>query len=1007
MKLSHITIGCFLVVVCDKAFLLAAEQNKDLGRKAEYVSAVARGVGLLPWQERGVSEQERAFRESIERRKDKILAKQTEVQHPVMLSQEDFERARQNIIAFEWARQWFSAHKGVADAIVDQSDDYIDRMIPELTPMNPYGATCPNCVGKQSQEAVGRELLSWDYRNPEVCTCTRCGQVYPSAQYPETQKLICPRMGQEFTYYLNAQERAHPDDRSGKYAWHWVKRPIHVSFTGIIRGKKISFMMDAAKSLALMYRLSGKVRYAEQAKRILMRLAHCYRIWLYHDYWDTIADCDPMYAAWHDKDLRLEFKRHLCEEAYKGDTLDKAAMLQSYWGAGRIHPSTDGIGSLGALALAYDLICDAKDESGLPLWSDDGRSKVQRDLLLEYILGAEPFIGGANKATCVNNKAPRIYGAMAAVAKCLGLATMSDTALRGYEGVRDRSFLYDGYSRESPAYTDMYLSELVFVPEILHGFHWPWNFQTRHGVVDLYDTDERLRLMFRAMIDQLRPDGRYPPLSDTLVTDGVSSHLIEIGQKRYLEYYAGTLPGLARGRTPTEYAIFHLNGQQVTQDNGLHLPELYYPAWGTAILRHGDGPNAAMLTLAFSPSGGHRHADNLSLFYTDGGHTMLGDHGYVGDMPVNEWIRSTLSHNVVIVDDAEQVQRGRQPELHRMVISPRVSVVEASSKVYKQCQAYRRLVALMKGPGSQTFVVDIFHVKGGSKHDYRAFSELAASDAVSGRLEFVGLQMPTEKPLPQIGASLKREDIFGLRDVRCVDDPPTGWQAIWRQADRQYRLWMLSDANRVEASNGPGQETREQIGRRVRYVDAIQQGSDLDSTFVAVHEPGGVDGHMPIRRAVLLEVPAEAGPDAVALRIESDWGTYLVLSDFADVAEVAGVRFQGAFGIWCQSPQGKRWLLASGASTFVTSGFGFEGATPSWSGSVVKQNEHQIIVDTDRPVDWLPLSTQVSSHVLVQSEGHGTGFPVLSIGERSISVQRFPMPEVTAFHLDNVHFMEQ
>ena len=43
-------------------------------------------------------------------------------------------------------------------------------------------------------------------------------------------------------------------------------------------------------------RLTGEARYAGKAVRILNRLAACYRNWLYHDYWDAVADCDPSSA---------------------------------------------------------------------------------------------------------------------------------------------------------------------------------------------------------------------------------------------------------------------------------------------------------------------------------------------------------------------------------------------------------------------------------------------------------------------------------------------------------------------------------------------------------------------------------------------------------------------------------------------------------------------------------------------------------------------------------------
>ena len=50
----------------------SAEDVSPEARKAEYVHAVTRGAGWMPWQARGVSERERAFRAQIEQRKDVV-----------------------------------------------------------------------------------------------------------------------------------------------------------------------------------------------------------------------------------------------------------------------------------------------------------------------------------------------------------------------------------------------------------------------------------------------------------------------------------------------------------------------------------------------------------------------------------------------------------------------------------------------------------------------------------------------------------------------------------------------------------------------------------------------------------------------------------------------------------------------------------------------------------------------------------------------------------------------
>ncbi|MBN2308533.1 MAG: heparinase II/III family protein [Candidatus Hydrogenedentes bacterium] len=978
--------------------------------KEAYVHAVTRGAGLLPWQDPGVSEAEQAFREEIERRKDALLAGRTGVEHPTLLDSEALARARRNIASAGWARAWFAGHKQQADFLAGRPDAYIDAMIPELSPGNTYGATCPNCVGDKSQEAAGASEFAWDSEHPDTIRCRRCGQVYPDERFPETGRIECPRSEQTFTCYLNEAERAHPEDRTGRLAYHWVGHPLHVSFSAMIRARKISFMASGVESLAYAYALTGDGRYAETGVRILIRFAECYRHWLYCDYWDTVADCDALYAAWHDRALPIEWKRHLSEQAFEGDELDRARMLQGYWGAGRFHPSTDAISGLHRICLAYDLLYDASGADGAPLWTTAARARVERDLILEWIMGAEPYLGGPGKAECVNNKAPRIYRAMAAAGRALGLPEYADVALRGYRALRDQSFLYDGFSRESPAYTNMYLSSLIWVPETLHGFPWPAEYDVEP---DLYATDARLRLMLRAMIDQVDARGHYLPLSDTNVAAGPSCELIEVGMARYPEYFAGKHPALSGGSGPTDYAVFHLDGEAFAQPPDPRAPEILYPAWMTAFLRHGAGRDAAVLALTFPPAGGHRHIDNLALCYRVGGVTVLGDHGYVGDMPVNRWIRSTHSHNLVVVDDGEQRFRGdvpRMPSFRMMATSPFVSVVEASSDCYSGCTEYRRLVALIKGPGADTFAVDIFRVKGGATHAYRVFSEIAASDAEGGGLRFDGLDMPPEPPLPEVGQSLAEADIFGLRDVRAVQAPPAAWQAVWTDAGHAYRLWMCAPVHAVEAANGPGQTTRANGGRRVRYVDAVRTAADAPSTdapsgeglasvFVAVHEPGLDDGTMPITRVERLAVPEAAGAEAVALRIESAWGTFRVFNEFAEEAEIEGVAFQGDFGVVHEADAGPDWVFALGASTARAGGLGFAGECARWTGRAIENTEDTVTADTEAPAGWPATPDGCCNYLRAYTDPYWTGFPIEQAEDARIRVGRFPLPGVSTFEV--------
>ncbi len=963
-------------------------------RKEEYVRAVTGGAEWLPWQSREVSPEEKQFREGVESRKSELLSKRTRVPHPVLFSQEDLGRAQQNIEREAWAKKWFDGVRSSAESLAAHPAGWVEDMLPELSPAHGYGSTCPKCVGQKSQEAAGYSQLQWDHSDPEVLVCSSCGQRYPDPAFPETAVLHLPRSGQAISYYLNDAERAQPDDRSGALAWHWVGHPVHMSFSGLIRERKVQYMCGAARTLGVAHALTGDLRYAERAKAILLRFARCYRHWCYRDYWDTYADCDPLYAAWHDTSLPLEWKRHLSGQAYQKDTLEKAAMEQTYWGAGRVHPSTDNVGVLPDLLLAYDLTYSARLADGTPLWTEEERAIVERDGFLEYIMGAEPYVGGENHADNENNKSPRIYNAMAALGKCLGLPGYADTALRGYEKVRDDSFLDDGFSKESPAYTNMYLNQLLLVPETLHGFVWPEGFAGRSGAVDLYASDGKLRRMYETVLQMLCPDGSYLPLSDTQVGGRPDTDIILMGLRHYPDIFGGTVPTLV-GQARGEYAVFRSTPETLAEEQSLPQRENLFPDWQTATLRHGSGTKAAVAALAFNPPGGHRHWDNLALFYQAGGINVLGEQGYLCDMPLNDWIRNTQSHNLVVVDDKNQEMSGRSPEFGIMAASPLATVVEASSHAYPQCSEYRRRVVMIKGPEGNTVLVDLFRVAGGGKHAYRVFSDIASSTGSNGRIEFDGVNLPVEAPLPQLGGSLADADIFGLRDIRSANPEQPVWSATWREDGGAYRLWMISHCDRVEAANGPGQRTLTEPGRRVRYVNAVREGKP-ESVFVAVHEPGLADGTWAVHSAKQLVLPESAGPRAVGLELETRWGRYIVLNDVAADTTIEGIHFNGRFGVFRFSDGTPKGGFACDAQV--------ENQGIAWQGKVQTQTASAFTPETERPTGWTLIPDAVQAFATVKSAEGWTGFPVASAGEKTIDIAHYPLPAITEFRLPAIWY---
>jgi len=164
---------------------------------------------------------------------------------------------------------------------------------------------------------------------------------------------------------------------------------------------------------------------------------------------------------------------------------------------------------------------------------------------------------------------------------------------------------------------------------------------------------------------------------------------------------------------------------------------------------------------------------------------------------------------------------------------------------------------------------------------------------------------------------------------------------------------------------------------------------------------------MRIRRAERLAVPASAGKNAVALRIASAWGTYLIFSEFLRGTEVACVRFQGAFGVVCTTRRSKRWLFTCVPPSAVRGIFGFEDTTAVWRGRIRRQTKETLVVDPPSPPGRPVAQAGARGYVLVGNGKTRTGFPVWIAHGNRITVDRVPLQPAAIFAIPEVRYIEE
>ena len=333
------------------------------------------------------------------------------------------------------------------------------------------------------------------------------------------------------------------------------------------------------------------------------------------------------------------------------------------------------------------------------------------------------------------------------------------------------------------------------------------------------------------------------------------------------------------------------------------------PALGHARLGRGEGENQMQVHLHFSGGYGHQHNDVLNVTLFARGHELLSDIGYTHTR-YRRWSTSTLAHNTVTVDGVEQHGGSEdQPSDGNLLLyvpgDEMFQAVEASGeRAYPdRVQTYRRTLLLVGVSPETAYVVDIFRVTGGKRHEY----------VLHGDADYAGT-IETDLPLADYGKNLLpantpwrlpiRENDSGdagehniayafMREVKWAK-PAKSWIATFKAARRGVSL--TGPPAYLSVHGLPEAETELFFGvapsiRRADENDANvddftmpilvarREGENLTSTFVSVFEPHSGE---PVLKSV--ERIATTGSD-VALKIAHGDATDFILSRLDDASE--------------------------------------------------------------------------------------------------------------------------
>ncbi len=264
---------------------------------------------------------------------------------------------------------------------------------------------------------------------------------------------------------------------------------------------------------------------------------------------------------------------------------------------------------------------------------------------------------------------------------------------------------------------------------------------------------------------------------------------------------------------------------------------------------------------------GHGHKDALNLFLYAFNVDLSPDMGtpeYKNSTNAHRFqvVNSTLSHNTVVVDDYSQNGEIRIGNTLHYADGDYVQLVDLdATPVYAQCSLYARTVANIKISETQSYVLDIFRVKGGNQHKYSFHTTQASAVETTGlnlikqtdeNGNFVGTYAGSYIPFGTVdanGGTLHNTTGYQWYTNVEKDQTPSGqfsfdWTlddvykyATNLQDELHLKMTVLGDYTEVALTDGTPPRNKVGNPKSMDYVFITNVPKNKETAFVSVFEP--------------------------------------------------------------------------------------------------------------------------------------------------------------------------
>ena len=889
-----------------------------------------------------------------------------------LLTSEQVRRARQRVAEDDTARKLADSVCAGAASWLERDDEFIRDFMPEAgvprTWTVNYISGCP-VHGSGPEGNRGYAQGGWRY-DPFAdrwrVTCGIGGEVYPSNDF-------------EAFYRSGMQDRSlltgpHADDGWG---WQGEESPYRHWFVAYCCENIWQAVVSGLESLSKAYLITGEGKYAHKALVILDRLAEVYP--------DMDYSTQSMYAT--------EFS-----PGYDGKMFNLISETMNATG----------------LCKAVDAVRDALPADPLSgATAEVTRAKIERGIIGASLDG---IYAGKVRGNYGMHQEALLFAAIASgdqreidravdwVLDNTGEATRLKEMLTSFDDYvfRDKSAHAEGLNfaldnlifregvgwESSPSYNSGWVGHIATIAGLLEKLG-----------VRLWDRP-KVRRMFRWATEMDCLDEFTPAIGDA---GGPLGGLTQFSTGALRAAWMGTndpcIGELLRRREDGfdrfEALFEEIPSPESSKEGAAEIKQLrdiphLMGGYGLALLRSGRGKERCAVSLYYGRGATeHGHFDRLNIELFAYGRKLIADHGYgehaaEGDIPA-VWTKNTLPHTTVVVDGRRQDTQGAG----RLVLfnaGPGISLVEVDAPdTYHSTTEYRRTVALVELGGDARYVLDLFRVVGGDRHDYSmhgfagdfsvggiALSDkqekgtLAGEDVAYGAIyDDDGLVDPLRKGRSYY--TYRGGGYSYLYDVQRGN--PTGpWSACWQEGDVGLRTFFLPADEAIVAHGDPPRKPGNP--RQFTYALLRNEGDGIASRFATVAEP--FKGEPRVRaveevdraeQAVVLRVEHEYGEDAILHAVDADGTCFsLVRRDLEGRLERLHLTGVGS-------------VQVGGCSLAIAKGF---------SGRVVSVDpEHSTVeIERDRESQGFRSRSLIGEIALIGNERRSTAYTITGVEGR-------------------------